>query len=51
MKYRSKNGFNTILALRLSLKQNKVALNENDKEEFKRYICSSKINTLAHGYH
>ena len=34
-----------------TLKQNKVALNEDDNEEFKRYICKNKINTLAHGHY
>lgn len=34
-----------------TLKQNKVALNENDKEEFKRYICKNKVDTLAHGHY
>jgi hypothetical protein len=29
-----------------TIKQNKVALNEDDKEEFKRHILENKINTL-----
>ena len=33
-----------------TLKQNKVALNEDDKEEFKICIRNNKINTLAHGH-
>lgn len=28
-----------------TLKQNKVALNKDDKEEFKQYICNNKTNT------
>jgi hypothetical protein len=31
-------------------KQNKVALNEDNRDEFKRYICGNKIDTLAHGH-
>jgi hypothetical protein len=33
------------------IKRNKVALNEDDKEEFKRYILENKIDTLAHGHY
>ena len=32
-------------------KQNKVALNEDDRDEFKRHICENKIDTLAHGHY
>lgn len=34
-----------------TLKQNKVALNEHDKQEFRRYICENKSDTLAHGHY
>jgi hypothetical protein len=34
-----------------TIKQNKVALNEDDKEEFKRYILENRIDTLAHGHY
>lgn len=34
-----------------TLKQNKVALNEDDNEEFKRYIRNNKINTLVYGHY
>jgi hypothetical protein len=40
-----------------TIKQNKVALNEDDKEEFKRYILRAirleedKVFTLAHGHY
>ncbi len=34
-----------------TIKQNKVALNEDDKEEFKRFILDNKYDTLAHGHY
>jgi hypothetical protein len=34
-----------------TVKQNKVALNAEDKDEFKRYICDNKIDTLAYGHY
>jgi hypothetical protein len=33
-----------------TIKQNKVALNEDNRDEFKRYICENKIDTLAYGH-
>ena len=34
-----------------TIKQNNVALNDDDKEEFKRYILDNKYDTLAHGHY
>jgi hypothetical protein len=33
-----------------TIKQNKVALSEDNRDEFKRYICENKIDTLAYGH-
>jgi hypothetical protein len=33
-----------------TIKQNKVALNEDNRDEFKKYICENKIDTLAYGH-
>ena len=34
-----------------TIKQNKVALNEDNNEEYKRYILDNKYDTLAHGHY